>query len=204
LQYIHSRNIIHRDLKPSNIAMGVGVNVNVVYLIDFGLSKEFRDPNTHLHIPFKHGLGPIGTASFASINSHLGLELGRRDDVESLVYMLLYFLWGSLPWLGPGTKDEDILESKRNITSFDAFRQLPPEFHLFFNHCRSLSFDGRPDYERFRCTFSDLLVREGFQDNLVFDWEAPHDENPGRALRPRNGRDGTRRGHRASYKRRKE
>jgi serine/threonine protein kinase len=77
LQYIHSHNFIHRDLKPSDIVMGVGDQTNLVYLIDFGLSKKYRDPNTRMHIPYNEGVGFIGTTTFASINSHKGLELGR-------------------------------------------------------------------------------------------------------------------------------
>ena len=80
--------------------MGVGRQARVVYLIDFGLSKEFRDPNTYQHIPFNNHLGFIGTAASASLNSHLGLELGRQDNLESPTYILLYFLWGFLPWQG--------------------------------------------------------------------------------------------------------
>ena len=94
LQYIHSRNYIHRDLKPSNIVMGAGNQANLVYLIDFGLSKEYRNPRTWAHILFDSGVGFTGTTTFASINSHMGMELGRRDDLESLAYILFYFLWG--------------------------------------------------------------------------------------------------------------
>jgi len=78
--------------------MGTDKQANVVHLIDFGLSKEFRDPNTYLHIPCNSTHGLTGTATFASIHSHLGLELGRRDDLKSLAYVLIYFLHGSLPW----------------------------------------------------------------------------------------------------------
>ena len=149
--------------------MGVGWRASVVYLIDFGLSKEFRDPNTHQHIPLNKGLGLIGTTAFASINSHLGLELGRQDDLESLAYILFYFLWGFLPWQGLG--GQDILESKRGITTLDLYRDLPPEFRAFFEHCRSLSFDGRPDYDHFRNLFDNLLVKEGLQGDVAFDWD---------------------------------
>ena len=92
--------------------MGVGRHASIVYLIDFGLSKEYRDPNTHQHIPFNNGLGFIGTAAFVSINSHLGSELGRRDDLESLAYVLFYFLWGFLPWQGSRPEEQEFLESK--------------------------------------------------------------------------------------------
>ena len=97
LQYIYSCNFIHHDLKPSNIILGIGNRTNLVYLIDFGLLKEFWDPNTRKHIPYNDGLGFTGTPTFASINSHLGLELGRQDDLESLAYLLFYLLWGFLP-----------------------------------------------------------------------------------------------------------
>ncbi len=90
--------------------MGVSKQANLVYLIDFELSKEFRDPNTHVHISYKEDLGTVGTTLFMSINSHLGLELGRWDDLESLTYILFYFLWGFLPW--QGLEEEDMLKSK--------------------------------------------------------------------------------------------
>ena len=169
LQYIHSRDIIHRDVKPSNIVVGVGEETNLVYLIDFGLSKEFRDPNTRLHIPYSKGLGLTGTTTFASINSHLGLELGRRDDLESLAYVLFYFLWGYLPW-----EEEDersILESKQSITTHHLFLGLPTEFCAFFEHCRSLSFEGKPNYDYFYDLFNNLLLREGFRSDMAFDFD---------------------------------
>lgn len=139
-----------------------------MHLIDFGLSKEFRDSKTHIHIPYKKGLGLAGTAVFASINSHLGLELGRRDDLESLAYILFYFLWGFLPWQGLGKKD--MLESKRSISTYNLFHELPTEFRAFLDHCRSLSFDGKPNYDHFLSLFDNLLSREVFQNDTTFDW----------------------------------
>jgi serine/threonine protein kinase len=141
-----------------------------VHLIDFGLSKEYRDSRTHAHIPYKKDLGFAGTAVFASINSHLGLELGRRDDLESLAYILLYFLWGFLPW--QGLEKEDMLESKRTISTYNLFHELPTEFHAFLDHCRSLSFDGKPNYDYFLTLFNNLLSREVFQNDMTFDWDA--------------------------------
>ena len=149
--------------------MGLGRHTNIVHLIDFGLSKEFRNPNTHAHIPFNEGLGLIGTPAFASINSHLGLELGRRDDLESLAYTLFYFLWGFLPWQGLGF--EGILESKRRLTELDLFRELPLELRAFFEHCRTLPFDGKPNYDHISLLFDNLFVKEGFQGDVAFDWD---------------------------------
>lgn len=149
--------------------MGVGEQANLVYLIDFGLSKEFRNPKTHAHIPYKKGLGLVGTPLFASINSHLGLELGRRDDLESLAYILFYFLWGSLPWQGLG--EGDMLESKQTISAYNLFQELPTEFHAFLEHCRSLPFNAKPDYDHFLAIFDNLLSTVVSQGDTAFDWD---------------------------------
>lgn len=151
--------------------MGVGELANRVHVIDFGLSKEFRDPDTHAHIPFKKDLGLIGTAIFASVNSHLGLELSRRDDLESLAYIFFFFLWGFLPWQGLGN-GKDMLESKRNISAHHLFHELPVELRTFLEHCRSLTFEVKPDYDHFFNLFDNLLLREGFQSDMAFDWDA--------------------------------
>src|SRR6266566_9523684 len=119
--------------------------MNLVYLIDFRLLKEFQNPNTHVHIPYNKGLGFTGITTFASINSHMGSKLGRQDDLESLAYVLLYFLWGFLPWQGLRAR-KAILESKHTITTHKLFLDLLVEFHTFFEHCHSLSFDGKPNY----------------------------------------------------------
>lgn len=156
--------------------MGVGNQTNLVYLIDFGLSKQYRDSSTHLHIPYKKGLGFIGTPTFASINSHSGLELGRRDDLESLAYVLFYFLWGFLPWQGL-KKGKAIQEQKRTITTHRLFLDLPVEFRSFFEHCRSLSFDDKPDYDYLYNLFGNLSLREGFQIDMALELDVADGQN---------------------------
>jgi len=160
--------------------MGVRKHTSTVYLINFGLSKEFRDPDTHLHIPLNKDVGLVGTTAFASINSHLGLELGRRDDLESLAYILFYFIWGFLPWQGVGLEEQEILEHKQGITTLDLYCGLPLEFRLFFEHCRSLSFKGRPNYNHFFHLFDNLLMKEGPQSDAGFDWAVAGAKTPGR------------------------
>ena len=148
LQFIHSHNFVHQDIKPSNIVMGIGNDANVAYIIDFGLSKEFQDPHTHLHIPFDNTRDLTRTPTFAFINSHLGLKLRRWDDLESLTYVLVYFLHGCLLWQGLDFKGHDlVVKSKQQNSTRKLCKGLPEVFHTFLNYSRSLSFDDKPDYD---------------------------------------------------------
>jgi casein kinase 1 len=98
MESIHNRNVIHRDLKPENILLGRTDNeAHMIYLVDFGISKVFRD-NQGRHISFKENKPFIGTTRYASIAAHNGNELGRKDDLESLGYVLIFLLKGVLPW----------------------------------------------------------------------------------------------------------
>lgn len=95
--YTHSQ-LIYCNIKPDHFLLGKGAHSNCISIIDFGLAKEFRDPNTYRHIPYTENNSLVGTARYCSINSHMGLESARHDDLESLAYVLLYFLHSSLPW----------------------------------------------------------------------------------------------------------
>jgi serine/threonine protein kinase len=95
---MHLKNYIHRDIKPDNIMMGLGDATNIVHMIDFGLTRLVIDPKTGKHIPFTSGKNLIGTCRYVSINSHLGFELSRRDDLTTLGYVVINFLKGVLPW----------------------------------------------------------------------------------------------------------
>jgi hypothetical protein len=109
---------------------------------------------------------------YASINAHLGIEISRRDDMESLAYILIYFLRGSLPWVGLGAGNQDvILQSKRGTSIEDLCYALPTEFAAFLIHARSLAFEDKPDYDGFRKMFEALLLREGPADASMFDWD---------------------------------
>ena len=100
IEHHHTHHYLHRDIKPDNFLMGLKNNAHTLYLIDMGLCKQYRDPDTLAHIPYRENKKLIGTPRYASINTHLGVEQCRRDDLESIGYMLMYFLNGKLPWQG--------------------------------------------------------------------------------------------------------
>lgn len=175
VEYVHSKSFLHRDIKPDNFLMGLARRANQVYIIDFGLAKKYRDPTTHQHIPYRENKNLTGTARYASINTHLGIEQSRRDDLESLGYVLMYFLRGSLPWQGlkAGTKKQkyEKISEKKMSTSIEMLcKGYPSELASYFHYCRSLRFDDKPDYAYLKRLFRDLFIREGFQFDYVFDW----------------------------------
>ncbi|KAJ5904870.1 uncharacterized protein N7473_001786 [Penicillium subrubescens] len=175
IEYIHAKSFIHRDIKPDNFLMGIGKRGNQVNVIDFGLAKRYRDPRTHSHIPYRENKNLTGTARYASINTHLGVEQSRRDDMESLGYVMLYLCRGSLPWQGlmAATKKQkyDRIMQKKITTPTEVLcRGFPSEFALYLNYSRSLRFDDKPDYMYLRKIFRDLFVRESLQNDYVFDW----------------------------------
>ncbi|KVI03848.1 Protein kinase, ATP binding site-containing protein [Cynara cardunculus var. scolymus] len=175
VEYMHARGFLHRDLKPDNFLMGLGRKANQVYAIDFGLAKKYRDLQTHKHIPYRENKNLTGTARYASVNTHLGVEQSRRDDLESLGYVLMYFIRGSLPWQGlkAGNKKQkyDKISEKKMLTPIEVLcKSFPSEFISYFHYCRSLRFEDKPDYSYLKRLFRDLFIREGYQFDYVFDW----------------------------------
>jgi len=175
IEFIHSKNFIHRDIKPDNFLMGLGKKGNLVYIIDFGLAKKYRDARTHQHITYRENKNLTGTARYASINTHLGIEQSRRDDMESLGYILMYFVTGTLPWQGlrAATKQQkyERISEKKMATPIDVLcKGAPCEFATYLNYCRSLRFEEKPDYSYLRQLFRNLFHKQGFTYDYVFDW----------------------------------
>ncbi|XBH95262.1 hypothetical protein VPH35_085853 [Triticum aestivum] len=196
VEYMHSKGFLHRDIKPDNFLMGLGRKANQVYIIDYGLAKKYKDLQTHKHIPYRENKNLTGTARYASVNTHLGIEQSRRDDLESVGYLLLYFLRGSLPWQGlkAGTKKQkyDRISEKKMLTPAEVLcKSYPSEFISYFHYCRSLRFEDRPDYSYLKKLFRDVFVREGYQFDYVFDWTAlkyPHMSSSNKLVRQPSGR----------------
>ncbi|XP_036182841.1 casein kinase I-like [Myotis myotis] len=175
VEYVHTKNFIHRDIKPDNFLMGIGRHCNKLFLIDFGLAKKYRDNRTRQHIPYREDKNLTGTARYASINAHLGVEQSRRDDMESLGYVLMYFNRTSLPWQGLKAatkvqKYEKISEKKMSIPVEVLCKGFPSEFAMYLNYCRGLRFEEAPNYMYLRQLFRILFRTLNHQYDYTFDW----------------------------------
>jgi len=175
MEYLHGKAFIHRDIKPENFVVGRDDEIGLVYLIDFGLAKRYRRSKVSSHIHYREGCSLTGTARYASINAHRGIEQSRRDDLEAVGYMLIYFLKGKLPWQGirDGTKEEryqKILECKSGTPAENMCEDIPMVFADYLNYCKSLEFRERPDYSHLQGMFKDLALQNRIWNDRKFDW----------------------------------
>ena len=174
LESVHNKGIIHCDIKPENFSIGLK-DKRIIYLIDFGLSKKYRSDRTKRHIQFNITKTMCGTARYASMNALSGLQLSRRDDLESLSYMILYFLLKKLPWQGITAKNlekryKKIYDKKAELEKWDKFKELPTQIQNFVKYCRSLGFSQDPDYKLMKSYFYDLMNINNFFDDKNFSW----------------------------------
>ncbi|KAL1915984.1 uncharacterized protein VTP21DRAFT_6372 [Calcarisporiella thermophila] len=176
LQTIHEKNLIYRDIKPDNFLVGrPGKYSDTVFIVDFGMAKHYRDPRTHQHIPYREKKSLSGTARYMSINMHLGREQSRRDDLESLGHVFMYFLRGSLPWQGLKAqtnkqKYEKIGERKQLTPIKELCAGFPEEFAVYMSYVRKLGFEETPDYDFLRDLLSKAAARAGVVEDGVYDW----------------------------------
>ena len=174
LEYIHSKSIIHRDIKADNFLVGLKKN-SIIYIIDFGLAKQYRSRKTGKHVKYTINKKWSGTSRFASANTLRGVEPSRRDDLESFCYLLLYLMKGSLPWdqINEESEINEILiiyKMKQYMTPEMLFRDLPLQMIQFYKYCKNLEFEQKPDYNFLRGLLLTILNYNGEQNDLHFSW----------------------------------
>ncbi|ORD99317.1 KC11 [Hepatospora eriocheir] len=173
IKMLHSRNFLHRDIKPENFMLNR--NEDSIYIIDLGLGKKFWDSLHNRHIPFRNDKNLTGTARYASVNTAGGCEQGRRDDLESLGYMLIYFWKGRLPWQGIKAetrkeKYEKIFKIKSEIKIKELCEECPKEMVKYMEAVRMLKFTDYPNYDGYIRLFKEALKRMGFEDHTKYEW----------------------------------
>ena len=175
IHHFHNFNYIHRDIKPQNFVIGKNENEKLIYLVDFGLAKRYKEEYTNFHIPLRQGIKLTGTIRFASCNAMNKKELSRRDDMESIGYLFLYLLKGSLPWQGlkikqKSEKYEKIREMKMNLDFKLICEGIPEEFSTYLKMIRKLEFEEEPEYSKYINLFDDLFNRKVFVRDYCYDW----------------------------------
>ena len=174
LEEIHRRDIIHRDIKPDNFVTSYNDNKKIC-ILDFGLAKRYRSSSTHQHNPMLKNKKMTGTARYASINALQGYEQSRRDDLESVGYVLMYFLRGRLPWQGlivkgKENKYERILQKKRETETSELCKGYPKQFEEYLEYTKKLGYEEDPDYGYLRGLFEGVVKESGFTLDYLFDW----------------------------------
>ena len=196
LENIHNRHIIHRDIKPDNFVMGLNDLSQYVYILDFGFAKKYRSSRTLEQFPFVDRRKIIGTARYASINALRGYEQSRRDDLESVGYILVYFLKGKLPWMGiqAKTKEEKykkILQKKLDIPTKELCENLPEEMEIILDYVKNLEYTENPDYEMLRGYFNSMIRKDHSKFDYIYDWTTHEDRSKRKIVSSRSDLDST-------------
>ena len=175
LQYIHIRGIIHRDIKPGNFVMGLGLNNLNLYIIDFGFAKKYKSMSKNKIYSLTENHELTGTSRYSSINAMKGLQQSCRDDLESLAYMLYFFLNGKLPWMGFKEKNKELLDKKileKKIETMNEIlgKDLPIQFCEFLSYAKNLKYDETPDYNLLKGKMMEVICLGGQSFDKIYDW----------------------------------
>lgn len=173
LEVLHKNGFIHQNLKPDVFTFFS--NVDQVVLFDFGMAERYIDSATHEHIEMHQENRIKGGMRYASLNAHKGYTMSRRDDMESIAYLLILLLKKTLPWMGlestnPAERNTQVMELKQNTPIDEMCAGLPPEFGQFLTLVRRLGFEDIPDYNYYRSIFRKRYISEGYGESVTINW----------------------------------
>tara|TARA_B100000963_G_C22636073_1_gene677695 strand:- start:4742 stop:5647 length:906 start_codon:yes stop_codon:yes gene_type:complete len=173
IEALHNSGYLHRDIKPDNFLIGTTDKKSRIYMIDLGLSKRYMKDNKHIEYNTKKSF--TGSFRYSSIRNHKGIEQSRRDDLESIGYMLIFFVKGCLPWQGlkgstKSKRSANILNVKNSTSLEDLCKDLPREFLLYMKYCRLLRFPQQPDYVLLRDLLINLFKSSNYKLDFIYDW----------------------------------
>jgi serine/threonine protein kinase len=173
IEALHNSGYLHRDIKPDNFLIGTSDKKSRIYMIDLGLSKRYMKDNNH--IEYHTNKSFTGSFRYSSIRNHRGIEQSRRDDLESIGYMLIFFAKGCLPWQGlkgstKSKRSANILNVKNSKSLEDLCEDLPREFLLYMKYCRLLRFPQKPDYVILRDLLINLFKNNKYTLDFIYDW----------------------------------